>query len=637
AFNTDVAKSWIDLVDCEIFDWNGAIDPFHVFAFRIKADFVVSATAKAALGIGWTNEAASTNTFNFLLFHEGYSAKKTTSEADNANRFDAYLFGSIGLSAGVRVKLAAGLFDARLDAIGFVVDGGAYINLNGFVYISYEQLGEKKAKWSSCGGMYVDAGLFYMITFVAEMIDGKIGYEKVIESNNYPIFEFGSPNIPLDFAYSQDKKESTEYNLKFKSPDKIAVMQESVFEMKMMDLTDGSVSNLKVGDDDLRKNFEITFDNPALSYDYSDGKHLIRIDYSKRGEKDEGTTTMTIRWKGSSFLQMTSEVERKIKFNWVCDNVSLQFLNRDGSTHCLISKRKGEPITEDEWPKNPTARGYQFTGWVDADGNAVSTPLSVMPGDDMVFTSTWSEKPTTLYVEYSYPLWDDKGSIPYYSDTDEITGICKVGDSIDNIIELLKQKNLLKTEKGYSFEGKTALLRYEPKLSDGVLSGTVDDDGTARFRIVLKFKKYTVRYVVDENNTESKQCVIGSHIEFPQVSKQGYNFLGWQDSEGNMVNSYDLPVCNGPETFKAVWEKKKATLTATAKLKVKRGWTVGMYSWKNIKTVEMTFDSYEVSVDEVLKRLNTGYTYCTYYNTYPKGSTIKLNEDGSTAVTFYFE
>ena len=84
-------------------------------------------------------------------------------------------------------------------------------------------------------------------------------------------------------------------------------------------------------------------------------------------------------------------------------------------------------------------------------------------------------------------------------------------------------------------------------------------------------------------------------------------------------------------------KNKRSWFTAPANLKVKRGWTVGMYSWKNIKTFELTFDSYEVSVDEVLKRLNTGYTYCNYYNTYPKGSTIKLSEDASTAVTFYFE
>lgn len=59
-------------------------------------------------------------------------------------------------------------------------------------------------------------------------------------------------------------------------------------------------------------------------------------------------------------------------------------------------------------------------------------------------------------------------------------------------------------------------------------------------------------------------------------------------------------------------KNKRSWFTATANLKVKRGWTVGMYSWKNIKTVELTFDSYEVSKS---KRKATVFTPLLFYYT----------------------
>ncbi len=61
-------RSFIDLLNPDIFDWNGCIDPFHIIAFRLRAQFIVAAQFNAAIGVSVNCERSYRQTFNFLLF-----------------------------------------------------------------------------------------------------------------------------------------------------------------------------------------------------------------------------------------------------------------------------------------------------------------------------------------------------------------------------------------------------------------------------------------------------------------------------------------------------------------------------------------------------------------------------------------
>lgn len=109
----DANEEWVDLFTANLLDLRSAVDPLHILAFGLKVDFVVSANLNVALGLTFQYENFKRHSFTlFVLSKNGES--ETIDLSTNGYQFDFYVIGHLGLRAGLRVKVTAGLFSTKL-------------------------------------------------------------------------------------------------------------------------------------------------------------------------------------------------------------------------------------------------------------------------------------------------------------------------------------------------------------------------------------------------------------------------------------------------------------------------------------------------------------------------------------------
>ena len=634
-------KDWVDLVDENIFDWNGAIDPFHIVAFRIKTDFVVSAELHVALGVAINWDNAYIETFNFLLFHEGYSANELKDNTGSTFRLDVYLFGAIGIRAGFRIKLEVGLIDARLDAIGLELEAGLYLRLWGYIYGAIEITGigtkDRKTDAFFSGGLLIEAGLYYTVAFVAEMADGSISYKKTIASDDLPLFNVGTENVTSDFAYEEGDESLNFYgqfdenNLKCEIPSEVA-------QMMAMSLKTGAVSAVSKADTNLESNYDIAFDDNAFSYSYEDGKHYIVMDYAKRSG-NQGSVNITLTWMGSALELDTHTFKRTIRMDYVCDMKTISFLNKDGSCFFMVSKPAGTAMTNDDYPaSDPSAAGYTFIGWTDSEGNAVESFPAVMPSENTTYVSEWERNHAAVTVNYQLPVSINQyGTVTaYYTDTsDTFPELAYPGDEISDILSLLKENHLLRTESDCIYD-HTFADYYVINTANSTLScDSVAANGSTTFTICLDYPRINLTFDLGDGDIRYQIVNFGSLLEFPEASKTGYRIIGWKDDDGNIFTSDTPSTCNKDKTYYAIWEEIPPTVTVTAEVKKKVGF---QYMFVKIKSETYELDSLEVTVQELIDLLQLDeYTFDPDNSAYTADDTITLSPDGDTSVRLRFK
>ena len=638
AFIKSSNSSWVDLFSPNIFDWNGCIDPLHIIAFRLKADFVVSAQLYAAIGAGANYERAYRQVFNFMLIHETCEGVQTEETDISRFRADVYIFGALGLRIGIRLTVSVGLFDARLDSIGLELEGGMYARFWGFFYAGVEinDMGRSNQKTDMyySGGILSELGVYYVVTFFAQLGDGAIAYRRVLASDGFPTYSVGVTSIINDFAYKQDDESRNFTALYTKDIDAVEI-PENIFEMTVMSIKTGTVSTESKAKQSANDLYELTLDDPDFAYAYRNGKHLLVRKNNENG--GEGTIHMTLKWKGRSFEQLSKDLERTIEIQWEANQVHMAFLDFDGKVFYEIVEAKGEPLSEDLWPEEePEKRGYEFLGWLTPEGDPLEELPEVMPDEDIEYTSDWYRYYVDVRVEYYMP-WDTSGFRRQYllDDTDIISELFYPGDPVENALDILLENHLLRTEEDHQIEGKDYYQHYRVYVRDSVLcTDSVAWDGTTTFKICLEWNSSTITFDYGDGRKSEAQVMPGNAIEFPEVTRQGFIFAGWMDAEGNIVT--ETVYCDGDATFTAVWEKIPPTLTVEEQIKIK-SWGINYY-WKTVTTQELVFDSYETTVQALIDRVGipAGYVYSYDYTGRQLSDVITIAEDGTTKVILRF-
>lgn len=630
-------NGWVDLIEKNIFDLNFSIFPLHIFAMRVKADFIVAAQFNAAIGLGVNYERAYRETFSFLLFRQESTGNANEETDISTFRADFYVFGALGIRAGIRLGIGVGLFDARLDSVGLELEGGLYAKFWGFFYAGVEikDVGKASATTDAYyeGGMLLEAGAYFKVTFIAQLGDGSIAYKKILEEYEKPFFGVGTDNVVTDFKY---KEGENYFAAEFTRDATKAMIPTAAFMMTSMSIKDGSVNDTDRSKIDARDQYEITFDDPDFSYVYENGKHYIVRNNPNGGE---GTLKMTLRWKGLSFEQLSKELKRTIEVTWVAQMRSMKFLNKDGSIFFILAKPAGTKLEPKDLPaSDPVSYGYIFQGWLKEDGSRLAKMPDVMPEEDTVFTSDWVGAPTTVNVQYYVPNGRNQYNLYNFElqATDVVDGYV-TGDKIDNIINDLKIRHLLRTEADFEGEGPTYPEHYVINMTPSVVSTDfVSYEGTTVFEIWLNYVEYTVTFDNGDGTQSQKICTIEKEIEFPSVSRPGYIFKGWQDPYGNTVNVKEPHICTGDIVYTAIWEKLPPQITVTAQVKIK-SWGATYY-WQTIRTQTFILDTEEITVQELLDMLNVGdeYVFSSSGTGRDPEDVIQIADDGSTTVTLRF-
>ena len=172
-------------------------------------------------------------------------------------------------------------------------------------------------------------------------------------------------------------------------------------------------------------------------------------------------------------------------------------------------------------PAEPTKDGYTFAGWVDAEGNAM--PATHTTDGDVTFYAKWATSAfdAKFYLDAAKTALYDTKSVEFGAAITAPAAPSKTGY----------------TFKGWSLDGSTVLADL----------GTMDTEGKD-FIAVFEENAALVSFFDGETQIgEQKKMNWGEKISVPSVPKKdGFEFVGWFDAEGNAM----------PETVPEVAEVK---------------------------------------------------------------------------------
>lgn len=255
----------------------------------------------------------------------------------------------------------------------------------------------------------------------------------------------------------------------------------------------------------------------------------------------------------------------------------------------------GETITE---PTDTDKPGYDFTGWVDSEGNTVTFPVTV-PAEDLVINPVYEAQtkslsfvvdgtvvegyPTTAKVDsaivapaepekdgYKFLGWYAEGTSAPFNGTMPTTDVVYVakwteGDQTQYLIEIY----MMDTNGQYSMSTTTvshgvtgAIVTIVPSTAigftfDGSLSELnkeIEADGSTVLKIYYARDFYTVTWNVDGIKT-TDNVYYGAAIVAPaDPAKNGYTFAGWTPAVAATMPANNVE-------YKATWTEDAYTIT----------------------------------------------------------------------------
>ncbi|MHA7966740.1 InlB B-repeat-containing protein [Paenibacillus sp. CAU 1782] len=382
---------WVDLVEQEIFEFDKRLllGLLHV---NFKGNFVISMNPNISLGIGFSYESAKRYTASFKLSEGSPSFGTVDLPGDGTYNFYFYVMGTLGLKAGIRLDLAAGLFHIDLNSIGITAEGGAYLQLYGYFY--YEK--SSSAPTKTLGALLLEIGMYAEAEWGAQIFSGSYSYSDRFFSEYWPLYRAGTPNGHfIDFAYEQKD-----------APSFVAFEQETfpsiddAFKLNDLNLVTGEII---VGKDN-PQNYTITFDNNKFKYNHS----TSRVNVSPIATDEILTGKMTITWKGSKTGLNSLPYSRSINLTWyksgygaitlnpnvpVSDELQLYRFGR------IVLQVNASTKKNDRLTKAPKVTGFTFTGWaLDPEGTKPYNIPDFMPSGNIMLYAQWIPHTNIPYI-----------------------------------------------------------------------------------------------------------------------------------------------------------------------------------------------------------------------------------------------
>lgn len=207
------------------------------------------------------------------------------------------------------------------------------------------------------------------------------------------------------------------------------------------------------------------------------------------------------------------------------------------------TRRETVEVTYDDavtLPENPEKTGYTFTGWVDAENNAPGK----MPAEDVTYTATWKVNQYTL-------VYVADGKELYNGEVDFGALVADYEPAADAV-----------AKKGYEFTGWSGSPEF---AADATMPAK-----TVTYYATYKANIYDTVFNAGEgtfveagedgdNKTETVKTEYGEAIAVPELNdREGYDFAGWVDAQGNPVTVPDVMPDENLE-LTATWTPAKDT------------------------------------------------------------------------------
>jgi uncharacterized repeat protein (TIGR02543 family) len=592
-FMEDANEEWVDLVSANLLDLRSAVDPLHVLAYGLQVDFVVSANLNVALGMTFQYENFKRHSFTLLLLSKK-GESETIDLSTNGYQFDLYVMGTIGIRAGVRVKVTMGLFSTKLAGIGLQFETGAYARMWGYFYYHLENwkingTWQKNSGYS--GALLVEIGAYLDVKFIAEALNGKYSYTPSIFTKEWPLWSAGQRENVYDFAYEEDPT----FNILNVNT---YTIPKTVFDMNWMDIKTGETeegfknktknydSNTAHNGDD-EAYFAVDLSNPAFQYNPVNNQITVNTSSGEVTQSGE----MKIIWKGLSLSKSSETLSRTIKLNWSneANAGTIAFDSNGGSTVPMLRLLAGTALSG-KMPTAPTRVGYTFAGWYTDKALTNSFTATRMPNGNTTIYAKWTPSTVNYTVEHYQKALNGQYVL---IDTDR-TQTGKVGEQT--------------TAVSKNYTGFTA---------QAVKQQTIAPDGTTFVAIYYDRNLYDLKFVYGNGSNDiALKVPYGSAIVEPfNPTKEGYNFAGWNAAIPDVMPANAL-------TFTANWTEKNDTpyIVKHYKQNLNGTYTLEQAERKTGVTGQLT---------NAVSRTFTGFT--------PQEFTQKtILADGSTVVEIYY-
>ena len=522
-----LAERYADLLEeesdwVEIYRQNTIVKHIRVILIidiAIQLDFVVSANVNISLGMTFWYKNAKR--YVFCLQVKG---RKATSDTINITEeqyeFTAYAMGTIGIKAGVELRVSVGLLSTDLASVGISAEVGGYVQLWGYLYYILKYSASEGRNSRAMGALYLEVGIYLEIKFRAQAFANAFTYSPTLYEAMWPLYTVGSVENVLDFTDPGD----ISYEMK-RSMRNVRVPDE-FFSMNYLDLKEGLDDGeyfTKVYEDDSDKYYVISMTNDAFTYDPK--TNLITVD---PGEEKTVDGEMIVTWRSQPGTFNTRPYQKRIKLHWdnLRDGYYIAFAANGGSYVNPINQKYGTEVTA---PQNPTRKGYTFAGWYrDEEFTVPYTIPSTMPDENVQVYAKW----TPAQVNYTVKTYLQGTSGVY-----EIPegGIVKAKAATESTVSPIPS-----VKEGFvTPERRTAV---------------VEADGSTLIEYYYARNKYTATYLSDDEVVSTGDYRYGTTMPVPAVYKPGYEFAGWIPEGGTEVTEVPELVLAENKTYYAKWE-----------------------------------------------------------------------------------
>lgn len=490
--------TWTEILNVKLFENNGNAF-LHIFCWRVKGSFIVSANLAVSLGMSF--DYTTQKRYNFSV---RVKSRQTTNQTIDIitpqYNFDFYVVGTIGIRAGLRLEMYVGLFSLKLDKIGITADVGAYAQLWGyfFYHLAWKQ-GAGKTE-NSAGAMMIEIGMYLDIKFVAQAFNSsKLTWNPTIYANQWPLWSAGEMQNVYAFADGGN----TSYTLKAA---RTMTLPASTYDMRSMDLKSGELGTVNKDSSQSgpnEQNFYITFSNPSFTYNAAGNTVTVKPVTAGSLKED---TDMTITWKKAALAFTSKPIQKVIHIAW-SDPESERYISFDSVGGSAVPQLTGGAGMALSWPAAPEKQGYVFDGWYkDSDYLTKAETLTAMP------SFSGSSKGMTLYAKWQ-PAKDTKYTVEHYQ---EQLGGGYVKTASEELKGTTESEAAVPDEEYPGFHVKSA----EKK--------TIAPDGSTVVKVYYDRNEYTVMFNLD-NGTENvvQTYKHGADLHAPTPSRSGYTFAGW--------------------------------------------------------------------------------------------------------------
>ena len=579
---------YFDIFALPLFHHKGYMDKLHLVNYVLDIELIFAAKLNITMGMSFENLNVKQYSFHFELF----SGKKSHNVVDKQTpytNFNFFIFGNLGVRAGIGVTFAVGLISTKLDNIGVHIEVGPYLELYGFYYYHYDKIGSAKPNIKSGGAVYVEIGIYMALDFFAGAFLDLLSVEVHLVDESWKIFGAGTEWYPV-------KAEKPESSVRSYSGDSFGI-SDSYFKVREFNILTGEWRTVRcsIGDYNLVETRAVTGSGDTDKITYNPVTRRFEVDAELTDQELSADFTFVYK-HGNPLIE---PVTKTIHIDWIKTDPKFAVQYYTGHIVSYGIQDEWYPEIDDSLtevfvagsalpalPNNDyDCPGYDFVGWridcpscPDIHGKMLHDVNYlrgyIMPEVNIGLEPVKTPRSDTPYtVRHLLESLDQPGE---YEVIMEERRVGTTGASINEFTYLVDpgfRRDISKPQYSdivyYEYQGKT--YHY-------IWWETIRGDGSTVVDIYYTREMYAVG--VHANNPAIKQLddsveshyyhslAYGATIPDPgysQFDSELCRFLGWSTSPDGPVEYTELPTVPGIVRpymdFYAIWDFDDVEIT----------------------------------------------------------------------------